>query len=102
MAGYVVALADDGPPVARQTWMLTADSQILALEKYDRGAQMQSHVKVQGDRSMRFRVLNPNLALVVSGAADGAPSSHLGTSLLAHISCTLEHQISLLCPLTTS
>lgn len=57
---------------ATQTWRLSAHAPLLAVETAAAGGGTHSRVKVQGDRSMRFRFLNPHLALLVSGASTGA------------------------------
>ena len=53
-------------------WQMSAQGSLLAATGRDNERSTRSQIKVQGDRSLRFRYLNPNLALLVSGAKGGA------------------------------
>jgi hypothetical protein len=69
--GY--AVAQRGSSIAcERTWQLSAQGPLLAVTGRDNARSTSSSIKVQGDRSMRMRYLNPNSALIVSGAASGA------------------------------
>lgn len=80
-AGYkVTPTQHTGRARATQTWRLSAHAPLLAVETAAAGASTRSRVKVQGDRTMRLRHLNPNLALLVSGASNGAYRARLGAA----------------------
>lgn len=60
---------------ARLVWSLALPGALLAVQPHEGRTSLSHHVKVLGDRSMKFKYLNPNSALLVSdssaGAADG-------------------------------
>jgi hypothetical protein len=63
--------SEAGVSKATQVWQISAQGTLLAAETRADVSSTTSRVKVQGDRSMRIRYLNPNTVLFVSGAATG-------------------------------
>jgi hypothetical protein len=67
-SGYSVGLIGvNGQAPLSKTWSVTIPGEVLALQPRT-PSPATAHIKVQGDRSMRFRYLNPNMVLIVSGA----------------------------------
>lgn len=73
MAGYKAEVTAEGAIVGALAWALAFPDPLIAVQRHEAPRALPHHVKVQGDHSMRFRYLNPNLALLVTGTPDGAP-----------------------------
>jgi hypothetical protein len=66
-SGYSVGMIGvNGQAPLSKIWSVTVPGEVLALQPRT-PSPATAHVKVQGDRSMRFRYLNPNMVLIVSG-----------------------------------
>lgn len=57
--------------VAEHLWSFSMRSRLLEAVPVTQSAQTGHHVKVHGDRSISFRYLSPNMALLVSQAHTG-------------------------------
>jgi len=72
-AAAVAALTAGAPATAARAWALALPQPLLAVAARDPAEPSHSSVKVLGDRSIKYRYLNPNTLVVVSGLAPGQP-----------------------------
>ncbi|CAD7698977.1 unnamed protein product [Ostreobium quekettii] len=81
MAGYGVVNGDvdatTGHVQLSDLWSLSFHSPILEIATRDTFDPVHSFVKILGDRTLKFKYLNPNTAFVASGPAFGVPSEEL-------------------------
>lgn len=77
--------------VAEHLWSFSMRSRLLEAVPVTQSAQTGHHVKVHGDRSISFRYLSPNMALLVSQAHTDVTSPGLSIAILDTVSGHLLH-----------
>ena len=71
LVGYEV-WNEIGSLEGRRSWTLNMHAPIVFAQQVQYPSTHASHVKVQGDRSIRFRYMNPNMGAIVSEGNVGA------------------------------
>ncbi|GMH35035.1 hypothetical protein BSKO_02903 [Bryopsis sp. KO-2023] len=84
---------DVGTMTLLEQWTLAFHSPILAALSRDPSDAVHSHVKVLGDRTLKFKYLNPNTVMIASGLADGSSSVAEDSELSIHIIDTVTGRI---------
>lgn len=70
LVGYHVQ-QDNGSLIGHKRWTLDVHAPLHDAQQVQQTSAYASHVKIQGDRTIRFRYLNPNMGVVIAENHEG-------------------------------